>query len=337
MPLGYKLTFFLCQDRTNESMIKTEQIVSLIRSHMNNDDAQFRKIALQISASEARAGHTSAAAKIHEAATCPVRLNTFKLKTINADIADLLQMTDKRYLLKDLIVADSIKQKINRVLIEYMEQDKLHKYNLENRRKLLLYGASGTGKTMTAEILAQELNLPFFIVRTEKVVTKFMGETGLKLGKIFDAIAQMPAVYLFDEFDAIGSQRGMDNEVGEQRRILNSFLQLLERDCSSSIIIAATNNVEALDKALFRRFDDAIEYKLPEQKEIVSILKEALCMSNDVDLYSLCDHFFGMSHAEIKIVCADAMKESILNDKTITNEMVIEMINQRKMGHMQVG
>lgn len=190
---------------------------------------------------------------------------------------------------------------------------------------------------MTAEILAQELNLPFFIVRTEKVVTKFMGETGLKLGKIFDAIAQMPAVYLFDEFDAIGSQRGMDNEVGEQRRILNSFLQLLERDCSSSIIIAATNNVEALDKALFRRFDDAIEYKLPEQKEIVSILKEALCMSNDVDLYSLCDHFFGMSHAEIKIVCADAMKESILNDKTITNEMVIEMINQRKMGHMQVG
>lgn len=318
-------------------MIKTDQIVSLIRSHMNNDDAQFVKIALQISACEARAGHTVAAASIHEAATSSVRLNTFKLKAINAEMADLLLMADKRFLLKDLVVSESIKQKINRVLKEYLEQDKLHKYNLENRRKLLLYGASGTGKTMTAEILAQELNLPLIIVRTEKVVTKFMGETGLKLGKIFDTIAQMPAVYLFDEFDAIGSQRGMDNEVGEQRRILNTFLQLLERDCSNSIIIAATNNIEALDKALFRRFDDAIEYKLPEQPEIISILKEALCMSNNVDIYSLCDSFLGMSHAEIKIVCADALKESILNDKAITNEMVIELINQRMMAHRQVG
>ncbi len=317
-------------------MIKTEQIVSLIRSHMNNDDAQFRKIALQISASEARAGHSAAAASIHEAATCSVHLNTFKLKAVNADIADLLLMVDKRYMLKDLIVADSIKQKINRVLKEYLEQDKLHKYNLENRRKLLLYGTSGTGKTMTAEILAQELNLPFFIVRTEKVVTKFMGETGLKLGKIFDTIAQMPAVYLFDEFDAIGLQRGMDNEVGEQRRILNTFLQLLERDSSSSIIIAATNNVEALDKALFRRFDDAIEYKLPERAEIISILKEALCMSNEVDIYSLCDRFIGMSHAEIKNICADSMKESILNNMVIKNEMIIELINQRKVTHFQV-
>ena len=318
-------------------MIKTDQVVSLIRSHMNNDDALFRKIALQISASEARAGHSAAAAKIHEAATAPVRLNTFKLKTVNSDIADLLLIADKRYLLKDLVVSSNIKQKVDRVLKEYIEQDKLHKYNLQNRRKLLLYGDSGTGKTMTAEILAQELNLPFVIVRTEKVVTKFMGETGLKLGKVFDAIAQMPAVYLFDEFDAIGSQRGMDNEVGEQRRILNTFLQLLERDCSSSIIIAATNNVEALDKALFRRFDDVIEYKLPGNLEILTILKESLCMANNVDIYSLCDCFIGMSHAEIKIVCSDAMKESILCEKNITNDMLTELITQRKMAHIKVG
>ncbi len=318
-------------------MIKTDQIVSLIRSHMNNDDAQFRKIALQISASEARAGHSVVAASIHEAVNTPIRLNTFKLKAINADMADLLLIADKRYLLKDLVVADSIMQKVNRVLQEYLEQDKLHKYNLENRRKLLLYGESGTGKTMTAEVLAQELNLPFIIVRTEKVVTKFLGETGLKLGRIFDAISQMPGVYLFDEFDAIGSQRGMENEVGEQRRILNTFLQLLERDCSSSIIIAATNNIEALDKALYRRFDDAIEYKLPERAEILRILKEALCMSYEVDIYSLCDHFIGLNHAEIKIICADAMKESLLNDKIITNNMITELINQRKMSHVQVG
>lgn len=318
-------------------MVKTDQIVSLIRSHMNNDDAQFRKIALQIAASEARTGHSVAAAKIHEAAMVSANIDAFKLKAINADMTDLLQMVEKHYYKKDLIVNDSIRQKVNRVLREYTEQDKLHKFNLENRRKLLLYGASGTGKTMTAEIIAQELNLPFIIVRTEKVVTKFMGETGLKLGKIFDTIAQFPAVYLFDEFDAIGSQRGMDNEVGEQRRILNTFLQLLERDNSESIIVAATNNVEVLDTALFRRFDDAIEYELPEKKEITTILKEALCMSNEVNVYTLCDKFIGMSHAEIKLVCSDAMKESILNDRNITNALIEEMIKQRKMAHIKVG
>lgn len=317
-------------------MVKTDQIVSLIRSHMNNDDAQFRKIALQIAASEARTGHSVAAAKIHEAAMVSANIDAFKLKAINADMTDLLQMVEKHYYKKDLIVNDSIRQKVNRVLREYTEQDKLHKFNLENRRKLLLYGASGTGKTMTAEIIAQELNLPFIIVRTEKVVTKFMGETGLKLGKIFDTIAQFPAVYLFDEFDAIGSQRGMDNEVGEQRRILNTFLQLLERDNSESIIVAATNNVEVLDTALFRRFDDAIEYELPEKKEITTILKEALCMSNEVNVYTLCDKFIGMSHAEIKLVCSDAMKESILNDRNITNALIEEMIKQRKMAHIKV-
>ena len=92
-----------------------------------------------------------------------------------------------------------------------------------------------------------------------------------------------------------------------------------------------------MDKALFRRFDDAIEYKLPDRSEILSILKEVLCMTNDVDPYSLCDYFTGMSHAEIKIVCADAMKESILNDTSITNDMLKELITQRKMAHIKVG
>lgn len=318
-------------------MIKTDLIISLIRSHVNGDDTQFRRIAMQMSAAEAKAGHSLVASSIHEAINSAIRIQPLKFKSLNAEMTDLLMIADKRYSMKDMVVSFDIKNKIDRVLKEYIAQDKLHKYNLENRRKLLLYGVSGTGKTMTAEILAHELNLPFIIVRTEKVVTKFMGETGLKLGKIFDTIASIPAVYLFDEFDAIGAQRGMDNEVGEQRRILNTFLQLLERDSSSSIIIAATNNVEVLDKALFRRFDDAIEYTLPERNEIISLLKEALCMSNEVDVYSLCDDFEGMSQAEIKIVCADAMKEGILAGNDITNDMIRSLIKQRKSLNIKIG
>lgn len=312
-------------------MLKTEQIVSLIRSHVNNDDEMFRRVALQISAAEAKAGHTVAAASIHEAISSKPTKAIVKLSPANNDLGDLFMVCDKHYLLKDLIVSVEIREKVDRVIKEYIEQDRLHKFNLENRRKILLYGASGTGKTMTAEILASELNLPFVIVRTDKVVTKFMGETGLKLGRVFDVISDTPAVYLFDEFDAIGTQRGMDNEVGEQRRILNTFLQLLEHDHSESIIVAATNNFSALDKALFRRFDDTIEYKLPELSEITEIVKRELCRVKDLQLDTFANYCLGMSHAEIKMACADARKESLLYNKKIDENLLSTIVKGRKL------
>ena len=312
-------------------MVKTDQLITLIRSHVNNDDEMFRRVALQISAAEAKAGHTVAASAIHEAISAKPTRPVLKLAPINNDLGDLFMICDKHYRLKDLIAPNDLKEKVERVIKEYIEQDKLHKYNLENRRKILLYGASGTGKTMTAEVLASELNIPFVVVRTDKVVTKFMGETGLKLGRVFDAIASTPAVYLFDEFDAIGTQRGMDNEVGEQRRILNTFLQLLEHDHSDSIIVAATNNFSALDKALFRRFDDTIEYKLPEKREIIELLKRDLCRVKDIQLDKLAEYCLGMSHAEIKMTCADARKESLLYNKKIDESLMSTIIKNRKL------
>ena len=312
-------------------MVKTEQLIVLIRSHVNNDDEMFRRVALQISAAEAKAGHTQSAASIHEAISSKPTKPVLKITQVNSELSELFMVCDKQYRLKDLIVSSEIKKKVERIIKEYIEQDKLHKYNLENRRKILLYGASGTGKTMTAEILASELNLPFIVVRTDKVVTKFMGETGLKLGRVFDAIYSTPAVYLFDEFDAIGTQRGLDNEVGEQRRILNTFLQLLEHDHSGSIIVAATNNISALDKALFRRFDDTIEYSLPERAEISEILRCELCRVKDINPESLTGYFSGMSHAEIKMICADARKEAVLYGKKIDASLLSSIIKGRKL------
>lgn len=258
-------------------MATADQILSLIRNHLNNDDTQFRKVALQISAVEARSGHAIVARTIQELLNQKkTSLGTVRLVSKNKDIDDLLLQVDTYGDMTSLVLSQELKEKLDRVIKEYLKKETLSKYGLANRRKLLLYGASGTGKTMTASALAKEFNLPFFVVRTEKVVTKFMGETGQKLGRIFDFINEVPAVYLFDEFDAIGSQRGMDNEVGEQRRILNTFLQLLERDDSDSFIIAATNSIESIDKAMFRRFDDVIEYKLPDTEQRLALLREYL-------------------------------------------------------------
>lgn len=309
-------------------MANADQILSLIRNHLNNDDDQFRKIALQISAVEARSGHVVLANSIRELLSQKKKaIGRVQMFTLNKDVDGLLLQMDTNDGLKDLVASSELMSKLERIKKEYLKREELQKYGLANRRKLMLYGASGTGKTMTAGVLAKELHLPFFIIRMEKVVSKFMGETGLKLGLLFDFISEVPAVYLFDEFDAIGSQRGMDNEVGEQRRILNTFLQLLERDSSDSFIIAATNSVESIDKAMFRRFDDVIEYKLPDAEQRLLLLREYLYTAKGLD-YSMAEPLFeGMSHAEIKMVCSDIFKESLLNDIPIDMSMVRDNVD----------
>lgn len=317
-------------------MATADQILSLIRNHLNNDDTQFRKVALQISAVEARSGHAIVARTIQELLNQKkTSLGTIRLVSKNKDIDDLLLQVDTYDDMTSLVLGQELKEKLDRVIKEYLKKETLNKYGLANRRKLILYGASGTGKTMTASALAKEFNLPFFVVRTEKVVTKFMGETGQKLGRIFDFINEVPAVYLFDEFDAIGSQRGMDNEVGEQRRILNTFLQLLERDDSDSFIIAATNSIESIDKAMFRRFDDVIEYKLPDTEQRLALLREYLYTAKDLDFSSAEPLFDGMSHAEIKMVCSDIFKESLLNDRKIDLPLVQTIVNMRQQLNRQ--
>ncbi len=198
------------------------------------------------------------------------------LRPINRDLEGLVLETYPLHKLSDLIVPRQLKERVERVISEYLQVDKLRRHNLENRRKILLSGNPGTGKTMTASIIAAELNLPFYTILMDKMVTKFMGETSAKLRQVFELINVRKGVYLFDEFDAIGSHRSSENDVGEMRRVLNSFLQFIEHDTSESLIIAATNNLGLLDQALFRRFDDVLHYYLPSSQEILLLLKNRL-------------------------------------------------------------
>ena len=220
---------------------------------------------------------------------------------------------------------------IQRILNEYRNRNKLISYGLTNRRKILIEGNPGTGKTLTASIIASELSLPLYTVQMDKLVTKFMGETSAKLRQVFDSIESNVGVYLFDEFDAIGADRSLDNEVGEMRRILNSFLQFIEQDGSESIIIAATNNQRLLDQALFRRFDDVLHYMLPAHMEIKRLLEYKIKSYDEnftipKDVIKAAD---GLSHAEIARVCDDAIKNSILNDESITDKIIISLLNER--------
>ena len=189
---------------------------------------------------------------------------------------------------------------------------------------------------MTAAILANELSLPLYTILMDKLITRFMGETSAKMRQIFDIIRELPGVYLFDEFDAIGAERGRENDVGEMRRVLNSFLQFIEQDRSNSIIVAATNNAHILDHALFRRFDDILHYRLPTAIEIEHLIKNRLgsFQREKVSLTTTVNEAKDLSLAEIAQACDDAIKEAILADKTkVTATLLKKMIRERKLAY----
>ncbi|MBP7388774.1 MAG: ATP-binding protein [Chitinophagales bacterium] len=315
-------------------MAKADYIISLIKSHYDSEPERFTTMALQIAAYEAKMGHTGVANEI-KTYIDKSKESKFKNKTFSNDLQGLIIENVPAVNLSDIIVSADIKNKINRVISEFVQRDKLRKHDLENRRKILLSGPPGTGKTLTASIVANELRLPLYTILMDKMVTKFMGETSAKLRQVFDLIQQKQGVFLFDEFDAIGGERSRDNDVGEMRRVLNSFLQFIERDNSESLIIAITNNKKLLDQALFRRFDDVILYHLPSAKEKKELLQNRLARyGRKITYESLLKNINGLSHAEITLACLDAIKETVLNEKQgMNNQLIMRAIKDRNAAY----
>lgn len=315
-------------------MAKADYIISLIKSHYNNEPERFTTIALQIAAHEAKLGHSLVANEI-KSIIDKAKESKHKTRTISPELQGLILENVPAVNLSDIIVSEDINSKIVRIVSEFVQRDKLRKHDLENRRKILLSGPPGTGKTLTASIIANELNLPLFTILMDKMVTKYMGETSAKLRQVFDFIEQKQGVYLFDEFDAIGGERSKDNDVGEMRRVLNSFLQFIERDSSDSLIIAITNNKTLLDQALFRRFDDVILYHLPDENEKLALLKSRLSkFSKKLKFNDLLPEINGLSHAEISLACIDAIKETVLNEKLeMSNQLILKAINDRNAAY----
>jgi SpoVK/Ycf46/Vps4 family AAA+-type ATPase len=315
-------------------MAKADYILSLIKSHYNNEPDRFTTMALQIAAHEAKSGHTLVANEI-KAIIDKAKETKQKPKAFTPDLQGLILENVPVVNLADMIASEDIKSKITRIISEFVQRDKLRKHDLENRRKILLSGPPGTGKTLTASIIANELNLPLYTILMDKMVTKYMGETSAKLRQVFDLIEQKQGIYLFDEFDAIGGERSRDNDVGEMRRVLNSFLQFIERDNSDSLIIAITNNKALLDQALFRRFDDVILYHLPNNDEKLALLKNRLSRySKKVNFNQLLPNINGLSHAEISLACLDAIKETVLNEKQpMSNQLILKSIKDRNAAY----
>ncbi len=321
-------------------MATAEQLKALVRSYTEGDDDRFLAVAMQIAAHAARSGKKKLAqelqALVDEAkrrGPLEVRPRSVPIVRPDSDLAGLVTATFPKTRLADMVLSAPTRGRLDRVVLEYREADRLLAHGLSPRRKLLLVGPPGSGKTMTASALAGELSQPLLAVQLHALISRFMGETAAKLHLVFDAMSRTRGVYLFDEFDAIGGRRVAANDVGEIRRILNSFLQFLERDGSDSIIIAATNLVEMLDDALFRRFDDVVRYDLPSEAMARSLIQNHLAAFDITRLAwrSLLPATHGLSHAEIARACGDAAKDAVLAERsTITAETLAAALAQRR-------
>lgn len=319
-------------------MAAAEQIKTLIKSFGEGDESRFYATAMQIAASEARKGHVALAEElkklIDKSKSSKAVVKRLPVNAAQKELNDLLELVSPDTRLKDMVLSKDIQETLAKVIHEQRHLDKLLSHNLQPRRKLLLVGPPGSGKTMTAHALAGELGLPLFVIRLDGLISRYLGESIAKLRLIFDAMMDFRAVYLFDEFDSIGSTRTQTQDVGEIKRVLNSFLLQIEKDKSNSLIIAATNLPESLDAALFRRFDDIINYTNPSEAQIKQIFSARLAeigVLKAMDLDQLSKKSMGLSYAEVHKICEDIWKDYLLyGENRVTEEKIIQYIMARK-------
>lgn len=321
-------------------MSNTKQILAMLNSRAEGDDELFFSIALQVAAAEARQGHKSTAEEIRNAVERArgtrksVQGVPIPFGAPRGDLVDLLELRQSRFQLNDVVLRDALRSRLDELVREQLKRDWLREHGKVPNRRILFVGPPGSGKTMTAEALARQLKLPLYVIRLESLITRFMGETAAKLRLVFDETSRKRGVYLFDEFDAVGGHRGATNDVGEMRRVLNSFLQFMEEPTSTdSLIISATNHPDLLDVALLRRFDLVLEFEPPTSEQIKSLIKANIRPMKYPRLAwkRITTAASKLSQSEIVRAVEGAVKTAILDERSsLTTDDLVRRLEARR-------
>ncbi len=246
----------------------------------------------------------------------------------------LLDIRQSQRSLEELVLSKVALAAIEDVLEEHRRADILRTYGLQPSSKVLFFGPPGCGKTMAAEVIAYELDLPLAIVRIDTLVSSYLGETAANLRKVFDFIEQNAVVALFDEFDALGKERADNSEHGELRRVVNAVLQMMDAYRGKSLLIAATNHEQILDSAVWRRFDDTLEFPLPSAELLPQILQlklRGVRRQFEVDTPELAKMFKGLSPADIERIVRRAIKRMILRNQEFLAVKDLSQAKEREM------
>ena len=328
-------------------MARGELIRRLFLSHQRGNEEEFRAAALEVIAEEENKSNHRLAKdllRILENGGSGVSSQPFYSGNTGSLPKDrerqtlLVDVRQPNRYLQDILLSKDSRAVVERVLEEYRHSELLRTHGLRPSTKLLFCGPPGCGKTLCSEVIASELGLPLLYTRFDAVVSSYLGETAANLRKVFDYAANGRWMVLFDEFDAIGKARDDATEHGELKRVVNSFLQLLDSFDAPSILIAATNHEQLLDPALWRRFDEIVLFPRPSVHEIRSLLVMKLknFPHSGLDLKVTASRLKGLSHADVERICFDAIKSAILQNKDSVDQETFERALQRQKARVEI-
>jgi MoxR-like ATPase len=314
-------------------MAKSDLLISLVRAGASGDKPMLRSTVEALVADERAKSHHALADRLERVlqsvSVTPPSLVTSQ-RSPQASGKDTILEVTPRVSLDDLILPLPAQAEGLQLIEEHVRADVLRASGFEPRHRVLLSGPPGNGKTSFAEAIAEGLSLPFFIVRYDALVGSYLGETNARLRALFDYARTQSCVLFFDEFDAIGKERGDDHETGEIKRVVSFLLMQIDKLPSYVLTIAATNHAELLDRAVWRRFQLKISFPAPQISEIASFIDRIYTAWPDrstFPAYELALQLQATSYAEVLDFCQNVRRRQILGlgetsiDSAISTEL----------------
>jgi SpoVK/Ycf46/Vps4 family AAA+-type ATPase len=299
-------------------MARSDLLIALVKAGTAGDKKAVRTTAEAIIAEERAKQHTVLADRL----TTVIQMNGNGTPTIapasdsSGRGRDFIAEIIPRRRLEDLILPEACRVSVEQLIEEQHRADLLRAHGLEPRHRILLVGPPGTGKTSLGEAIAESVAVPLFVVRYEAIIGSFLGETAARLKRVFDYARTTPCVLFFDEFDAIGKERGDTHETGEIKRVVTSLLMQVDELPSYTIVAAATNHPELLDRAAWRRFQLRLKLPMPTNKAIAAYI-ESFAKHLDQGLgqspTSIAKRLGRVSYAEVEQFCLDLRRREVLS------------------------
>ena len=299
-------------------MARGDLLVSLVRASMSGDKGAVRSAVESIIAEEKSRQHRVLADRLTRAlytnGNGGSHLPAPALGSARHGRDFIVEMIPRRRL-DDLVLSDICREAVGQLVEEQQRSDLLRAHGLDPRHRVLLIGPPGNGKTSLAEAIAEALAAPLFVVRYEAMIGSYLGETASRLKRVFDYVRTTPCVLFFDEFDAVGKERGDVHETGEIKRVVTSLLMQVDDLPSYAVVIAATNHSELLDRAVWRRFQLRLHLPAPNERDLTKYFERFLSQRKNppsISTTTIARRLGTISYAEAEEFTLDVRRRDVM-------------------------
>lgn len=312
-------------------MARSDLLIKLVRASVAGDQSALRAAVETIIAEEKHKQHTVLADRLTRAMQTNgnginKHLSSSVSKPAHKGREFIAEITPRRSL-RDMVLSKTCRRAVDQLVEEQQRSSLLRAHGLDPRHRLLLAGPPGNGKTSLAEAIAESLAVPFFVVRYEAMIGSYLGETAGRLGRVFDYVRTTPCVLFFDEFDAVGKERGDIHETGEIRRVVTSLLLNIDELPSYALVIAATNHSELLDRAVWRRFQLRLRLPAPGEQELTKYFNRFLASfdrRSGISAHTIAKRLGAISYAEAEEFTLDVCRRDVMTMKERPLKSTIE-------------